>query len=167
MGAVSSEIQQAFADTVLPGSATWPKASDVLSFPISYLEGFEVSQNAADLEIWNKLAAADSETRFEICAELEKLQPGAFQMMLTRVFAAYYANPKVLSLVESQHSYPARPPMPLGQVFITTQVAPVLPSATTPLWRKDGTTTAEKIYKLQEMQPNKVWTLEEIMTWHS
>ena len=88
-------------------------------------------------------------------------------MMLTRVFAAYYANPKVLSLVESQHSYPARPPMPLGQVFITTQVAPVLPSATTPLWRKDGTTTAEKIYKLQEMQPNKVWTLEEIMTWHS
>ena len=167
MSAVTSEIQQAFADTVLPGSTRWPKASDVLAFPISYLKDFEISQNTRDLEIWNQLVAADSETRFELCAELEKSQPGAFQMMLTRIFAAYYSNPKVLSLIEGQHSYPARPPMPLGQVFITTQVPPVLPTATTPLWRKDGTKTAEQIYELQVMQPSKVWTLEEIMTWHS
>jgi hypothetical protein len=57
--------------------------------------------------------------------------------------------------------------MPIGQVFLTIEAPPGLPAVTTPLWRKDGTKTAEKVYGLQEIKPSKDWTLEEIMTWQS
>jgi hypothetical protein len=164
---VSAEVQQAFADTVLPGSARWPKASEVITFPIQYLEGFEIPEDGQELEILNQLLTADSQARHKLCVELEKLQPSIFQTLLTRIFAAYYSNLKVLSLIEEKHSYPARPPMPIGQVFLKTEAPPVLPAATTPLWRKDGTKTAEKVYGLQAIEPRKDWTLEEIMTWHS
>jgi hypothetical protein len=167
MSVVSAGVQQAFADTVLPGSERWPKASEVITFPIQYLESFEISKEVQELEIWNQLLTADSQARHQLCVDFENLHPGVFQTLLTRIFAAYYSNPKVLSLIEEKHSYPARPPMPIGQVFLTTEAPPVLPAATTPLWRKDGTKTAEKVYSLQEIEPRKDWTLEEIMTWHS
>jgi len=167
MALVSAEVQQAFADTVLPGSARWPKASEVITFPIRYLEDFEIPEDGQELEILNQLLTADSQARHQLCVDLEKLQPGVFQTLLTRIFAAYYSNPKVLRLIEETHSYPARPPMPIGQVFLTIEAPPGVPAATTPLWRKDGTKTAEKVYGLQEIKPSKDWTLEEIMTWHS
>jgi hypothetical protein len=166
MVSIAPEIQQAFADSVLPGSGRWPKASDVLSFPNSFLADVELADSASGHDILTRLLDADSEKRFEICKELETTQPEIFQALLPRVFAAYYSNPEILNLIESEHSYPARPPMPIGQVFLTPQVPMVLPAATTPLWRKDGTDTAEKIYALQEENPNKIWSLEEIKSWH-
>jgi hypothetical protein len=166
MVSIAPDIQKAFADTVLPGSGRWPKASDVLSFPNSFLADFDLPESAMKLEIWTRLLDADEENKFEICKELETIHPEIFQALLPRVFAAYYSNPKILDLIEVEHSYPARPPMPIGQVFLTTQVPLVLPPAKTPLWRKDGTDVAEKVYTLQEENPNKTWSLEEIKSWH-
>jgi hypothetical protein len=166
MVSIAPEIQKAFADTVLPGSGRWPTASDVLSFPNSFLSDVELADSVSGHDILTRLLDADSEKRFEIGKELETTQPEIFQALLPRVFAAYYSNPEILNLIESEHSYPARPPMPIGQVFLTPQVPMVLPAATTPLWRKDGTDTAEKIYALQEENPNKIWSLEEIKSWH-
>jgi hypothetical protein len=166
MNSLAPDIQKAFADTVLPGSGRWPKASEVLSFPNSFLADFAMPESALKLEIWNRLLDAAYENRFEICTELETTHPEIFQSLLPRVFAAYYSNPKILDLIKVEHSYPARPPMPMGQVFLSTQTPLVLPAAKTPLWRKDGTDVAEKIYALQEENPNKTWSLEEIKSWH-
>ena len=166
MVSITPDIQKAFADTVLPGSPRWPKASEVLSFPNPFLADLIITESDLDLEIWTRLLDSDEDYRFDICKELETTHPEIFQALLPRVFAAYYSNPKILDLIEEEHSYPARPPMPIGQVFLTTQVPLVLPSAKTPLWRKDGTDVAEKIYTLQEENPNKIWSLEEIKSWH-
>lgn len=166
MNSLAHDVQKAFADTVLPGSGRWPKATAVLSFPNAFLEDLDLPESAQKLEIWNRLLDASYEGRFDICKELEMTHPEIFQSLLSRVFAAYYSNPKILDLIETEHGYPARPPMPLGQIFLSSQALPELPPAESPLWRKDGTDMADRIYALQKEYPNKIWSLEEIKSWH-
>ena len=167
METFSREVQQVFADTVLPGNSKWPKASEVLDFPIPYLLNVEFAPEIVNLDIWKRLVSSSPESRQIICAEIERDFPAAFQTLLAMIFSAYYAHPTVLALVEAQHNYPARPPMPKGQTFISLTKPPELPTVTTPLWRKDGTETSEKVFALQTTDPKKEWKLEEIMTWHT
>jgi len=167
MATFTPEVQQAFADTILPGNLKWPKASEVLEFPIPYLSNVEFLPEVLSLEIWKRLVGSSPESRQVICAELERDLASVFQTLLAMIFSAYYSHPTVLALIEAEHSYPARPPMPEGQTFIALTKPPVLPSATTPLWRKDGTDTCEKVFAMQKTDPTKEWKLEEIMTWHT
>jgi hypothetical protein len=167
MATFTPEVQQAFADTVLPGNSKWPKASEVLEFPIPYIANVEFLPEVLSLEIWERLVDSSPESRQEICAELERDLASVFQTLLAMMFSAYYSNPTVLALIEAEHNYPARPPMPEGQTFLSLTKPPVLPSVTTPLWRKDGTDTCEKVFELQTKDPKKEWNLEEIMTWHT
>lgn len=167
MATFPPEVQQAFADTILPGNSKWPKASEVLDFPIPYLSDVEFLPEILDLDIWKRLVTSSPESRQTICSELERDLTAVFQMFLAMIFSAYYANSTVLALIDEQHNYPARPPMPEGQTFISLTKPPVLPIVTTPLWRKDGTDTSEKVFALQTTDPRKEWKLEEIMTWHT
>lgn len=167
MAIFTEDVQQAFADAILPGNLKWPKASEVLEFPIPYLSNIEFPSEIVSLDIWKQLVATSHESRQSICAELERDLPSVFQTLLTMIFSAYYSHPKVLAVIENEHNYPARPPMPEGQVFISLGTPPVLPAATTPIWRKDGTDTGEKVFALQATDPSKEWKLEEIMTWHT
>lgn len=167
MSAFPQEIQQAFADTVLPGNSKWPKASEVLEFPIPYLSNVEFLPEILNLDIWKRLVTSSPESRQTICSELERDHVAIFQTLLAMIFSAYYAHPTVLALIEAEHNYPARPPMPEGQTFISLTKPPVLPTVTTPLWRKDGSDTCEKVFALQTTDPRKEWKLEEIMTWHT
>jgi len=167
MATFTPEVQQAFADTILPGNLKWPKASEVLEFPIPYLSNVEFLPEVLSLEIWKRLVVSSPESRQAICAELERDLAFVFQTLLAMIFSAYYSHPVVLALIEAEHNYPARPPMPEGQTFIPLTKPPVLPAVTTPLWRKDGTDTCEKVFALQTTDPTKEWKLEEIMTWHT
>lgn len=167
MATFPPEVQQAFADTILPGNSKWPKASEVLDFPIPYLSNVEFSPEILDLEIWRRLVTSSPESRQTVCSELERDLSAVFQTLLAMIFSAYYSHPMVLALIEARHSYPARPPMPEGQTFISLTKPPKLPTVTTPLWRKDGTETSEKVFALQTTDPRKEWKLEEIMTWHT
>ena len=63
MNSLAPDIQKAFADTVLPGSGRWPKASEVLSFPNSFLADLAIPESALNLEIWNRLLDAADERK--------------------------------------------------------------------------------------------------------
>jgi hypothetical protein len=167
MATFAEDVQRAFADTVLPGNLKWPKASEVLNFPLHHLSSVEISSEILNLDIWNRLVSASPEFRQSIGSEIERDLSAVFQLLLPLIFSAYYSHPEVLSLIEAEHSYPARPPMPEGQTFISLASPPALPEVTKPIWRKDGTETGEKVFALQATDPRKEWKLEEIMRWHT
>lgn len=154
---------------LLPGDGTWPNAADLdLAEEIIEQANRTPEQQAAlhrlsHLDLPPRNDAAGLQQALE---QLESAEPATFGTLLVLVYGTYYAHPQVLALIEERCGYPARPPMPVGHPIHLDRPDPLPATAgSPPMWRSDGTETAEQVRNMQSADPDRVWTIEEIRSW--
>jgi hypothetical protein len=80
---------------------------------------------------------ADQAVRVEALRALEASEPRRFATIVNLAYNAYYVQPDVLALIESESGFTARPPQPLGyelEPFDPAIMATI--SQRRPFWRK-------------------------------
>lgn len=156
---------------LLPGGDGWPCAADLdLEVAIASLAE-AVPQYDAALAVLSDLdlpPRSEPDALERALADLQAKDPATFGSLMMLAYGAYYAHPAVLLLVEARCGYPARPPMPAGHLVRLDGPDPV-PATTgsSPTWRSDGTPIAERVRSMQQADPQRTWTQEEIWSWRT
>ncbi|CAB4669847.1 unannotated protein [freshwater metagenome] len=157
-----SAILERFTNELLPGNGHWPSASEIQVS--STMQKFAerdsqqqvmLAQLLDFLEMHNETAA--------VAAALEMKDPDLFSFAKVLAFEAYYTSPKVRDVIAQRSRYANRPPQPAGFQVVPHAVTPWNQDAI--LWRSDGTERSEIVLKMQQKDPNKTWTVEEIRQW--
>jgi len=124
------------------------------------------------LQAWERISkwALPPREKAEALAEalttFERAHPDDFAQGLVMAYGMYYAHPNVLKVVEHRSGYAARPPQPQGHLVVSADTGehPMTNPAEV-LWRNDGTSQSEQVRMIQQTDPDRVWTIEEISTW--
>lgn len=159
----------AFAAGLLPGNENWPCAAKLdLGDEITRLSLMEHQADTAWDRIGNwSLPQVDHENELRdalIAYQLD--EPETFQAGLLLVYSAYYSHPQVLAVIEQRSGYAARAPQPQGHPIDLPGLDPTpLTAGSAPLWREDGTQRARIVREAQALDPDRIWTEEEISTW--
>jgi hypothetical protein len=113
-----SDGLKAALDTMLPGDAGFPAASDVdLAERLLENPYFAEPARAAAALLPQNLADASPEARVAAIGALERDHPETFARFIMAVYSGYYIAPAVLQAVEQATGYAARPPQPEGYVL--------------------------------------------------
>jgi len=137
----SLEWLPAVLDTLLPPNRHLPAAGE-MGVAGAVLVDATWSPEFAQALRWlgNELpvgfGAADEAIRVEALRTLEAAQPRQFATIVNLAYNAYYVQPDVLALIQSESGFTARPPQPLGyelEPFDPAVMAAI--SQRKPFWR--------------------------------
>lgn len=157
-----SEILDRFTNELLPGSGHWPSASEIqVSATMQKFAERDPQQQVLLAQLFDFLEI-HSETA-AVAAELEIADPDLFAFAKVLAFEAYYTSPKVREVIAERSRYANRPPQPSGFQVLSHTVTPWNQDGI--LWRSDGTERSERVLKMQQKDPQKTWTVEEIRQW--
>jgi len=156
---------------LLPGGDGWPCAADLDLEPAIAALAEALPQAEAALAALGERALpprSDPDGLERALTELQASEPAVFGSLMTLAYGAYYAHPDVLAVIEDRCGYPARPPMPAGHPVRLDGPDPSPATAgTAPTWRSDGTDIADRVRDMQQADPQRIWTQEEISSWRT
>jgi len=130
----------ALLETLLPGSADWPAASELdLASTVNRRVGMAEGHDQAIARLLAALPAefgdASADAREEVLREHEGTND--FGVALLVAYDAYYVHERVLGLLEQRCGYVTRPPQPEGftlEPFDESRLARIRERE--PFWRK-------------------------------
>jgi hypothetical protein len=132
----------AVLDTVLPANRHLPAAGE-MGLAGAVLVDARWSPEFAQALRWlgdelpAGFGAAEDAVRVEALRTLEAAQPRRFATIVNLAYNAYYVQPDVLALIQSESGFTARPPQPLGyelEPFDPAVMATI--SQRKPFWRE-------------------------------
>ncbi|MHA3700582.1 hypothetical protein ACXR2U_00225 [Jatrophihabitans sp. YIM 134969] len=109
----------AVLDTLLPANRHLP-AAGAMGLADAVLVDARWSPEFAETLDWlgdalpDSFVTADEPTRVDVLRSLEAAEPRRFATIVNLAYNAYYVQPDVLALIESESGFIARPPQPLG-----------------------------------------------------
>jgi hypothetical protein len=113
-------ILVAVLNTLLPGSGTWPRASETrvptfIAGRAAELPDFAKALDTVCTLLPADFVSANLASRTTILRAAETHIPDAFAQLVTEAYRGYYTDARVLAQIENQTGYPARPPQPHGR----------------------------------------------------
>ncbi len=130
-------MTQALVDTLIPGDADFPSASQVgLHLALAAHDRFvKPLAGIADLlpSGFDTLAA---DTRTQTLSAIEDAHPDLFASLIVGAYSLYYTHPEVAAVLERLTGHTARPPQPSGHPLAPFDPAMVaIPAARAPHYR--------------------------------
>ncbi|HST65553.1 MAG TPA: hypothetical protein VLM05_10235 [Mycobacteriales bacterium] len=128
-------------DTLLPPNRHLPAAgqmglADAVLVDARWSPEFAQALRWLGAELPAGFGAGDETVRVEALRALEAAEPRRFATIVNLAYNAYYVQPDVLALIQSESGFTARPPQPLGyelEPFDPAVLATV--SRRDPFWR--------------------------------